>query len=92
MLTTVLLPLFIACQTVEPPLLSVAKVAGSATMLMAGRRGGRRGPGPDHGDDPNDEQHDSDLPANQEKGKGRGSSDPYGGGTGNDKNHPFTPY
>lgn len=40
--------------------------------------GDPHGPDP-HGDDPADEQHDPDLPANQDRSKGKAPKDVYGG-------------
>lgn len=51
----------------EPKLVPLQKYGGDP-----------HGPDP-HGDDPRDEQHDPDLPANQDRSKGKAPKDVYGG-------------
>lgn len=53
---------------------------GQAPKLVPLQKYGGDPHGPDpHGDDPRDEQHDPDLPANQDRNKGKAPKDVYGG-------------
>lgn len=53
---------------------------GQAPKLVPLQKYGGDPHGPDpHGDDPADEQHDPDLPANQDRSKGKAPKDVYGG-------------
>ncbi|MBP9092010.1 hypothetical protein KBI23_13370 [bacterium] len=53
---------------------------GQAPKLVPLQKYGGDPHGPDpHGDDPRDEQHDPDLPANQDRSKGKAPKDVYGG-------------
>ena len=60
---------------------STARVQnGQAPKLVPLQKYGGDPHGPDpHGDDPADEQHDPDLPANQDRNKGKAPKDVYGG-------------
>jgi hypothetical protein len=97
MLSTVVLPLFVAINTQDLPqptlqgtcYINVLKWAAEHPDQVLAKR---KEPGPDHGGDPNDEQHDPGLPANAHAGDGYPSDDPYNDTTPNNKNHPYRPY